>query len=535
MITIYSFIKKFVIRSGIKVFKKLLFLLIFTLLFVTGCGNQATESDSPKNTEESTESSKTGDKSVTLLYSFASKTIDPHQDWMGVRAGIAETLVKIDEDLNIQPWVAESWEQKDERTWTFKIRDGVTFHDGTSVDGEAVKASFERLLNVNDAIASNLKIESMEANEQEITFVTNEAYPAFLSELVHTNASIIKVDTENISEKPIATGPFKVVGFTAEAEIKLEKFEDYWDGAANLDQVTVKFNSDGNVRALALQSGEADIAYHLPPEALNPIEISEKLRVESISSLRVHLLLYNAQKPALQDVNVRKALDLLINRPVAVSEIMNGHATAANGPFNPDFVFATDKEPADYDPAKAEELLKEAGYERTAAGRLEKDGEVLELTLATYQGRPELPLMAQYLQAEAANLGIDIKIVTVENIDSYLWEKQNEWDLVTYSVLTAPRGDGGYFLNVAYLPEGSLNPGQINISELNEITKQLNVTANLEERIELQKKAVTIIQEEVPQSFILHPHIIVGVNERVINWNPGSEEYYIITNKMDVK
>ncbi|NEY72823.1 ABC transporter substrate-binding protein [Bacillus mesophilus] len=509
-------------------------LLALLFAFLAGCSNNETKSVS-QDKDVANESAATAEKSVTLLFSFASKTIDPHQDWMGVRAGIAETLVKVDENLEIQPWVAETWEQVDPVTWKFTIRDGVKFHDGTPVDGEAVKASFERLLSVNESIGANLKIESMVASGQDISFTTNEPYPAFLSELVHTNASIIKVDAENHSEKPIATGPFEVVSFTPESEINLKRYEGYWDGAAKLDKVTIKFNSDGNVRALALQSGEADIAFHLPPEALAPIESREDLRVESVSSLRVHFLLYNAQKPALQDVNVRRALDKLINRPVAVSEIMNGHATEASGPFNPNFAFAGEKAPEEYDPKQAELLLKEAGYEKNANGILEKNGEPLELKLATYQGRPELPLMAQYLQAEAASLGIKIDIVTVEDIDSYLWEQQDEWDLVTYSNLTAPRGDGGYFLNVAYLPEGGLNPGQINIPELNEITQQLNSTANLDDRIELQKKAVEMIQDEVPHSFILHPHIIVGVNERIKNWQPGSEEYYLITNKMDVE
>ncbi|WP_456278864.1 nickel ABC transporter substrate-binding protein [Bacillus sp. AK128] len=501
------------------------FMLIVLFMLAAGCSTNEEDNDSSKNEE----------KSITLLFSFASSTIDPHQDWMGVRAGIAETLVKIDENLTIQPWLAESWKQNDEKTWTFTLRKGITFHDGTPVDGEAVKASFERLLSVNDTIGNSLKIESMEASGQEITFKTTENYPAFLSELVHTNASIVKVDAEDISERPIATGPFKVIDFLSESEIKLGKYDGYWDGAAKLDNVTIKFNSDGNVRALALQSGEADIAYHLPPEALEPIESSDNLRVESVSSLRVHFILYNQAKPALQDKKVRQALDLLINRPVMVDEIMNSHATAANGPFNPSFPFASDAEPNSYDPDQAQALLKEAGYQKNDAGKLEKDGEVLQLTLATYQGRPELPLMAQYLQAEAASLGIDINIVTVEDVDSYLWEKQEEWDMVTYSNLTAPRGDGGYFFNVAYLPGGSVNPGQIDITELNELTQQLNGTADSQERVALQKQGVAIIQEQLPQSFILHPHIIVGVNERIKNWNPGSEEYYLITNLMDVE
>ncbi|UII56268.1 ABC transporter substrate-binding protein [Cytobacillus spongiae] len=514
--------------------KKNIFLLIVILasLVVSACSNQK---GSGSEESKGKSSSATEEKSVTLLFSFASETIDPHQDWIGVRAGIAETLVKIDENLDIQPWLAESWERKDDRTWTFTLREGMTFHDGTPVDGQAVKASFERLLSVNEAIGASLKIESMEASGQEITFVTQDVYPAFLSELVHTNASIVKVDSENMEKSPIATGPFKVVDFIPESEIKLERYEEYWDGAAKLDQVSIKFNTDGNVRALALQSGEADIAYHLPPEALEPIESSDTFRVESVPSLRVHFFLYNAAKPALQDIKVRKALDLLTNRPVMVNEIMNGHATAASGPFNPSLPFASELDPNSYNPDEAEELLKEAGYMKNKDGKLEKDGETLQFTLATYQGRPELPLMAQYLQAEAANIGIDIDVVTVENIDSYLWEQQQDWDIVTYSNLTAPRGDGGYFFNVAYLPDGSLNPGQINIPEINELAIQLNKTADMQERISLQKNAVEIVQEQLHHSYILHPHIIVGVNERVKNWSPGSEEYYLITNLMDVE
>ncbi|QFT89578.1 Glutathione-binding protein GsiB precursor [Bacillus sp. THAF10] len=505
--------------------KYLIGLVMIVLALLVGC-NSNEQSQSQEQSEK---------KSLTMLFSFPSKTMDPHQDWMGVRAGVAETLVKIDENLEIQPWLAESWEQKDERSWSFKIREDITFHDGTKVDAEAVKASFERVLETNEAIAASLKIESMKANGQEITFMTKEAYPAFLSELVHTNASIIKADAENIGEKPIATGPFKVKSFTSEAEVKLEKYEAYWDGAAKLDEVTITFNSDGNVRAMALQSGDADIAYHLPPETLKPIESAENLRVESVPSLRVHFLLYNQAKPALQDENVRKALDHLVNRPVAVEEIMSGHATEAFGPFNPDFPFAGEGTVSSYDPKQAEALLKEAGYEKNKNGQLEKDGEVLSLKLATYQGRPELPLIAQYLQGEAKKIGVEIEIVTIENIDSYLWEKQKEWDIVTYSNLTAPRGDGGYFFNVAYLPEGALNPGQIDIPELNKVTAELNQTADKGKRMELQKNAVSILQEKLPHSFIMHPHIVVGVNNRVKDWAPGSEEYYLITNKMDVK
>ena len=516
----------------------LFFILIAAMTLAIGCSStKDTEVAEKKETETKAneEVTKAEPKSVTLLYSFPPTSLDPHTESITVRAGITETLVKIDGNLEIQPWLAESWEQLDKTSWKFKIKDGITFHDGTLVDGAAVKASFDRAIELSKALQTLLKVDKIEAEGQYVTFITTDEYPAFISELVHTNASVIQVNADNIEQAPIGTGPFKVVSYTQDVEIQLERFDEYWDGAAKLDKATVKFNSDGNVRALSLQSKDADIVYHIPTEAIGTIDQTDSLRVESIPSLRAHFILYNQNKPMIQDVKVRQAIDMIINRPVIAEQIMNGHATPANGPFNVNLPFASKENFTEFNPDKAKALLEEAGYQLNSTGKLEKDGDVLSLKIATYQGRPELPLMAQYLQGEAGKIGIDIEILMIENVDSYLFEKQDEWDMVTYSNLTTPRGDGGYFFNVAYLPDGSLNPGQINLPELNSIIGTLNGTSDQKVRNELKRQGVEIIQAHVPQSFIVYPHIVVGVNERVINWKPGAEEFYLITNTLDVK
>lgn len=511
---------------GKKTVFKIFIVLLSVMLFSVGCSSSSESNSMVKENKE---------KSVTLLYGLVPASLDPHLEWIPIRAGITETLVKMDRNLEIKPWLAESWEQIDEKTWTFKLRDGVTFHDGSKMDAEAVKSSFERAIKVNAALKTLLKVESIEANGQKITFKTVEANPAFLSELVHPNASIVQVNAEHIEKAPIGTGPFKVASYTQDVEVKVDRFNKYWDGAAKLDHAIVKFNSDGNVRSLALQSGDADISYHLPIESLGAISKNKNLKVESISSLRVHFILFNSKKPELQDIRVRKAIDAIINRPVIASDLMKGHATPANGPFNPRFSFASDIPYTGYNPKQAISLLEEAGYQLNQSGKMEKGGKPLSLKLVTFVVRPELPLIAQYVQAEAAKIGVDIKIITAENVDSYLQDHIDEWDMVTYSNLTAPRGDGGYFFNVAYLPEGTLNLGQINIPELSSIVKELNQTSDSAKRDELEKQAVKITREQVLHSYIVFPHIIVGINKRVTNWKPGAEEQYFITNTMDVK
>ncbi len=478
-------------------------------------------------------------KQLTLMLHFKSSTLDPHNDFTPLRAGITETLVKLDNDLKLQGWLATEWEALDEITWTFTIRDGVTFHDGTKLDAEAVKASFERGLSVSKRLAG-LKISSMEADGQKLKIVTAEPNPALPSELVNPYASVVSVaaeeamGTEAFNNTPVGTGPFKVTKFTPNIEAHLERYEDYWDGKAKLDQAVVLFNEDANVRTLALQSGEADIAWSLPAESIRVIENEAGLRVESLASLRVHFVLYNQDKPQMQDLSVRQALNHLLDRESAANDVMLGNATPANGPFNSKLPFGSDAPAVEHNIEKAKQLLMNAGYVLGTDGKMSKDGQPLKLELITYSARPELPLIAQLLQSDAAKAGVTIEIKTVEDSDHYL-RGNRDWDLATYSNLTAPRGDGGFFLNSAFAPGGSLNPGNIDVPELNAVLQQLNNESDVTKRNKFIAQAVAVIDKEVLHSYAVFPNLIIGVNERIVNWSPGREEFYILTSTMDVK
>ncbi|MGF7032632.1 peptide/nickel transport system substrate-binding protein [Paenibacillus mucilaginosus] len=479
-------------------------------------------------------------KKVTLMYHFKSGSLDPSNDYIAVRAGIVETLAKLNENLEVQPWLASKWEAKDPVTWSLTIRDGIQFQDGTPLDAAAVKASLERSMQASKPLGGALKIASMEASGQQLTIVTREPHPSFVSELVNPYTGIISTEAEKkagtaaFNQAPVGTGPFRVKAFTPNVGVQLEKNAKYWDGAAKLDEVEWKFNEDGNVRSMALQAKEVDIATQLPAETVTAISKDAELRVESTASLRVHFLLFNPARDAVKDVRVRRALDLLLNRESIVGDIMLGHATAANGPFNTRLPFGSKDPVTASDPEQAKKLLAEAGYVPGAGGKLEKDGKPLTLDLITYKGRPELPLIAQLLQSDAAKAGITLNIQTVENIDTYL-RQNKDWDFATYSNLSAPRGDGGYFLSSSLVPGGSLNAGGISIDKLNPILARLQATSDPKQRSEITQEAVAVVREEVPHAYAVYPNLIVGMNKRVSDWKPGAEEYYILTNKMDVK
>jgi peptide/nickel transport system substrate-binding protein len=479
-------------------------------------------------------------KKVTLIYNFKTGSLDPHNSAIPLRAGAVETLVRLNETLEIKPWLATQWEAKDELTWVFTIRDGITFQDGSKLDAASVKASLERGMAVNKSLANALKIAKMDADGQQLTIVTIETHPTLPSELVNPFTAVISVETEKkmgteaFNSAPVGTGPFVVREFTPNIEVLLERYDGYWNGKAKLNEVAFKFNEDGNVRSLALQAKEADIVYQIPAETIAAIQNDNQLKVESVASLRVHFILFNQQKPLLQDIRVRKALDLLLDRQSIANHIMLGNATPANGPFNSNLPFGSNEAARQMNTVEAKRLLEEAGFKAGVDGKMTKDGKLLTLELLTYKGRPELPLMAQLLQSDAAKAGVTINIKMVENVDMYLRENK-DWDMVTYSNLSAPRGDGGFFINAALMPDGSLNVANISSEKLSEIVTRLNATGDIALRIKLTQEAVGVINEEVLHSYAVYPNIIVGINKRVVDWKAGAEEYYVVTNKMDVE
>ena len=311
----------------IKANKSNLILMIFILFLLAACSTPSTaEKDADKSLS---------DKQLTFLFNFASQTIDPHLDYTPLRAGVAETLIKLEEDLTIQPWIADEWTSKDGQHWTFTIRDGITFQNGKKVDAEAVKRSLERAMEQNPGVKQVLQIRAMEANGQTLNLETEKAFPQFPSELVHPNTAIIDVTEPDIDKKPIGTGPFQVDSFTAGATLQLIRYDGYWDGMAKLDRATFAFNEDENARLSALSAGGADIVYRPPVESMNKMKMDSTLQLDSVVSLRTHELIFNTNHADFQNVYVRKALDALVDRKELKTDIMGEQATIAEGPFLP--------------------------------------------------------------------------------------------------------------------------------------------------------------------------------------------------------
>ncbi|KRE48983.1 nickel ABC transporter substrate-binding protein [Paenibacillus sp. Soil522] len=504
---------------------KLLSVFILSVFILAACSSEPTE----KQVE--------GSKEVNLLFNFATSSLDPNVDtsYVSVRAGITETLVHLnDTDLTIEPWLAESWDSQDGQLWTIELRKDVTFQNGKPMDGAAVKASLERAMKDSLAIKNALRIVSIEANANTLTIKTEVPFPEFPSELVHPNTSIIDVTEADFVNKPIGTGPFAVSSFTPGTAVDLVRYDGYWNGAAKLESAKFSFNEDANARSLTLQSGTADIVFRPEVETLTNLEALPEVKVESTSTFRVHQMTMNLERKSLQDIHVRKAVDALINRQAIVDTILRGHAEVATGPFPSTFSFAPDYPEKETGMDAARAYLQDAGYTEVN-GVMQKNGEPLTFKLLTYSARADLPLIAQVFQSDAGQLGIDVQIKQIEIPEEYM-AANRDWDLTTYSNLTAPRGDAGYYLNATYHPKGALNFSGADDNHLTALIDELNATVGQEKRSVKAEQVALYVDEQVYNSFILHPNTLVAYkSDKVLNWVTSRSEYYMLTNELDVK
>lgn len=182
----------------------------------------------------------------------------------------------------------------------------------------------------------------------------------------------------------------------------------------------------------------------------------------------------------------------------------------------------------------ARSFLEQAGYQEVNEV-MQKDGKPLTFTLLTYSSRADLPLIAQVFQSDAGQLGIDVDIKQIEIPEEYM-ATNRDWDLTTYSNLTAPRGDAGYYLNATYHPNGALNFSGADDDHLTEMIDELNMTVEQEKRSNIAEDIALYVDEQVYNSFILHPNTLVAYDAaKVKNWVTSRSEYYMLTNELDVK
>ena len=385
--------------------KKKLHLLILALLSVflfISCGGS-----------KETTGAKAATKDTLVVANGAdAKSLDPHATndapSSKVTVQIYDRLVEQDENMNIIPSLAESWEQPDDVTTVFHLRKGVKFHNGYDFTAEDVKFSFERMAN-SPRIAFVLPpIEKVEVvDDYTVNIVTKTPFGPLLAHLSHPALGIVSKkllteDEQSFKDHPIGTGSYKFKEWVPGDSLTLEKNEDYFDKKNGLKYIVFKNIVEASNRTIGLETGEIDISISVSSVDENTIKNNPKLQLITKPSISYSYVGMNTQKTPLNDVRVRKAIAMGVNRDIIIDSVLMGAVEKANSLLGPGVVgYSKDTKPFEYNPEEAKRLLNEAGYE------------TLDLVMVT-SNNDLRKQMAEIMQAQLKEIGINIKIEILE-------------------------------------------------------------------------------------------------------------------------
>lgn len=464
--------------------------------------------------------------------------VNPHNGYSGwacIRYGVGETLFKYSDTMELEPCLAESYENVDELTWKINLKDGITFTSGRKLDGEAVKECIEHLVAVHKRAAGDLNIERVEAEADTVIITTAKPVPALINYLSDPYGCIIDMqagitDDGNVS----ATGPYIAEEIVTDSGLTLVKNQNYWNGEPSLDKIIVKTISDGDTLTMALQSGELNAAYGLPYSSLSLFNNSN-YTISSSETSRSFFAQMNYANVNLQDSNVRAAIAMAINKKDFTNVLLKGNGTLAEGPFPKDYTFGDSYvKAAEYNIDNARHLLAQSGWKDTDGdGYVDKNGEKLTLRWLTYPSRQELPLLAENVQASLKQIGIDVKINCTANHLDYV--KKGEWDIYASAFVCAPTGDPEYFFTTHCLKNSSKNRGGYYNEQLEQLEEQLSTTFDTEGREQLGIKMTQTILDDNAFIFASHLKMSIVSGKGVSGLTAHPSDYYEITAELDMQ
>ncbi len=434
-----------------------------------------------------------------------------------------------DGTLQVEPALAESWTISDDgKTYTFQLREGVAFHDGTPFDAEAVVFAFERMLNEDHPYYDTgpfplsfffSAVESVTAQDaQTVVFQLKEPYAPFLSNLAYPTGLIpsptaIKEQGEDFGRNPVGTGAFKFEEWDSNTKVVASANADYWGGAPDLKAVVFRPITDANTRVAEMLSGGIDVMVEVPPDNVATFAEDAGFTVHEQAGPHLWFLILNAKEGPFADKRVRQAANYAIDKQALVENVLQGTAEVAAGPTPPAFSWAYNEalEPYPHDPEKARALLKEAGAEGA------------ELTFYVTQGGSGMldPVpMGAAIQADLAEVGLEVAIETYE-WNTFLGKVnpglEGKADMAEMAWMTNDPDTLPYLaLRSDAMPDqGGFNSGYYSNPEVDQLLEQARRATDQAERARLYKQMQEIVREDAPWVFVANWKQNAVTSERV--------------------
>jgi peptide/nickel transport system substrate-binding protein len=495
-------------------------LMLSVALIMTGCSGT---SSTPASGE------KAQDGILIIARSTDAELIDPGFGWsegdIDIIYHLYDGLVKFkNDDLEVEPALATEWKvSEDGKTWTFKLREGVKFHDGTDFNAEAVVQTFKRILDENNKyygvvqggysyleyLMADVVEDVVAVDEYTVDFKLNQVFAPFLTYMGYYSQFIVSPTAldeygAKFPQNPVGTGPFVFDKWQRGEYVQLKVNENYWGEKPIIDTLIFKCVPESSTRLMELQSGQVDVIKALDPGQLSKVEADENLELLSVPGANLFYAAFNCTKEPFNNQKVRQAINHAIDMDKIVEVIYEGSGTRAINSLPPTvFSFDETAGPYEYNPQKAKELLAEAGYPNGFETNLYSF-----IYARPYVAKPVQ--VAEVIKADLEAVGVKVNIVTNEwATHSDIMDNMKHdiglsgWYDIPYpsNFLKAMALEGA---NTGYMPD-----------ELVELAKAAWATYDRAEQEEIYKEFQHKLYEGAPLIPIAHNNYTAAISKNV--------------------
>lgn len=471
---------------------KRIFSLLVTLLLVTaliaGCAPSGKDPDPSGGTTKDT---------LVVAVPDAPVHLDPHIQatipTYRVTTNIFDRLVQLDNDMNLIPVLAESWDVESDTSTLFHLRQGVKFHDGEEMTAEDVKYSLERCIASPGVNYNYLIIDQVEVvDTYTVRLVTKEPFNAMLYRLTLDAASILSKKAaesgEDFNKHPVGAGPFMFKSWDLGGDVVLEAFPDYWGGASPVKTLIFREIPEAINRTIGLETGEIDLAYDLSDTDFEVIRKNDKLELDEVASVTNWYLGFNCTKEHLDNKLVRQACAYAINKDDFILNVFNGAADPAKNTMIAPTVFgyAPDTLTYEFSIEKAKDLLAQAGY---------PDGFSTTLWVADAQRDRDAAVV---VQEQLRKIGVTVEVKSMERGTFLASTGEGDHDLflLTKTAIDPDSMLRGMYHSEAFGPSG--NRSFWSSDEVDNMLDRAAVTLDQAEAEELYKEIQAIVADELP-------------------------------------
>ena len=482
-------------------------------------------------TQQQPQATKAADRDTLVVAAPAdARSLDPHatndQPSARIMKQIYSTLMHQTEDLEVEKGLVTDYKVVSDTVFEFTLPAGVKFHNGETLSSRDVKFTFERMRAQNAPAAFLMEPLDRVEVVNDLTFRMILKYPfgPFLTHLAHTATSIVNEKAvvaggADYGRQPVGTGPFKFVEWRAGDSITLERFDGYYRGPAQTRMVRFRFIPETANRAIAVETGEADIVYDVGPNDFANLEQLPNVVTSRITGLVTFYMGFNTAKAPFNDVRVRRAINLALDVDAATEAAFLGFATPADGPLPPTVLYANrNLEGYGYDPAEARRLLAEAGYANGFR------------TSIWTNNNPVRVMYAEIFQEQLRQVGIEISIEIMEFAPYLDRTALGEHDMFMLGWVTVT-GDADYGLYSLFHSTQFGDAGNRTFWGNPEVDRLLDVgktTPVAADREAAYARAQEIITAEAPWVFLANRDDMAATRDYVAGFVPHAAGHHIL-------